>query len=243
MEMQSILTSSGLISLLTLVVMEIVLGIDNVIFISLLTGKLPPEEQGKARFVGMSLALVMRICLLFAITWLMAATKPVFTFKDIDFSARDLILLGGGIFLIYKSTSEIHEKVEGHEEHTANVKKLKFGNAIFQIILLDIVFSFDSILTAVGLVDNILTMIIAVVISMGIMLLFAKPVSEFVHRHPTVKMLALSFLLMIGFLLTAEAFHVHVPKGYVYFAMAFSFFVELLNLRAKRKREKAIKHD
>ncbi len=237
--LESLFSAAGLISLLTLTVMEIVLGIDNVIFISILTGRLPKEEQPKARTIGLGLALLMRIALLFAISSLMRLVKPLFTISQYEFSGRDLILFCGGLFLIYKSTTEIHAKIEGEGEAEGTKKKqLKFATAIFQIVLLDIVFSFDSILTAVGLVDNILIMITAVVISLIIMMVFSGKVSDFVHKHPTVKMLALSFLLMIGFLLTAEAFHVHVPKGYVYFSMAFSFFVEMLNLRLRKKHSK-----
>lgn len=234
--LEALFTTAGFISLVTLIVMEIVLGIDNIIFISILTGKLPKEEQPTARRIGLSLALLMRIALLFALTWIMGLVKPLVTVMEFDLSGRDLILLFGGLFLMYKSTTEIHGKIEGEEElENANVKRLKFSAAIFQIVLLDIVFSFDSILTAVGLVDNLLIMIIAVIVSLIIMLLFSGRVSDFVNKHPTVKMLALSFLLMIGVLLVAEAFHFHVPKGYVYFAMAFSFFVEMLNIRLRKK--------
>lgn len=234
--LEQLFTTAGLISLLTLVVMEIVLGIDNIIFISVLTGKLPKDDQSKARRIGLSLALIMRIALLFGITWIMSLKHPLITIRNFDLSGRDLILLLGGLFLMYKSTMEIHEKIEGGEHvEGSKAKQLKFRTVIFQIVILDIVFSFDSILTAVGLVDNLLTMILAVVISLVIMLLFSRHVSDFVNKHPTVKMLALSFLLMIGLLLVAEAFHVHVPKGYVYFAMAFSFFVEVLNLRLRKK--------
>lgn len=215
--------------------MEIVLGVDNIIFISILTNRLPLDQQAKARTIGISLAIIIRVGLLFAISWLISLSEPLFTLFEMDFTIRDLILMAGGIFLIYKSTSEIHEKLEGEEHHTENVKKLTIKTAIFQIVLLDIVFSFDSILTAIGLVDSVMIMVLAVVISMGIMLLSAKKISDFVNDHPTVKMLALSFLLMIGMLLIADGFHFHVPKGYVYFAIFFSLLVETLNLRMKKK--------
>jgi predicted tellurium resistance membrane protein TerC len=240
---ESIFTVAGMISLLTLVVMEIVLGIDNIIFISILCGKLPEKEQEKTRKLGLILALVFRVALLFGITWIIGFKEPWVSLLGVEFSGKDFILLGGGLFLIYKSTVEIHEKVEGAdegEELASGKKRLTMSSAILQIIFLDIVFSFDSILTAVGMVqDNITIMITAVVISMIVMMFFAKPVSSFVNRHPTVKMLALSFLLMIGMMLIAEALHFHVPKGYIYFAMAFSMFVELLNMRYRKKKVKA----
>ncbi len=239
--MESLLTIDALISLLSLTLMEIVLGIDNIIFISILCNRLPESQQEKARRVGLVLALLMRIALLFAVTWLVGLTAPLFTVFDFSLTSRDLILMLGGLFLVYKSTTEIHEKLEGEEESKDTKKKLStFQAVIVQIILLDIVFSFDSILTAVGLVDNIWIMIIAVVISIGIMLLAAKSISEFIHKHPTVKMLALSFLLLIGVLLFIEGFHVHVPKGYIYFAIFFSLLVEVLNLRMKKNKNKNI---
>lgn len=225
-----------MVSLLTLVVMEIVLGIDNIIFVSILADKLPKNQQAQARKIGLSLALLMRIGLLFSITWIISSTNDLFSIAGHGYSGRDLILLAGGLFLIAKSTSEIHGKIEGEEDHeTTGGKRLTLRSAIIQIILLDIVFSFDSILTAIGLVDNVWIMIIAVIISMIVMLMSAKGISDFVNKHPTIKMLALSFLLMIGFMLVVEAFEVHVPKGYVYFAMAFSLLVELLNMRLRKK--------
>jgi len=232
-------TVEGLISLITLIVMEIVLGIDNIIFISILAGKLPLNKQAKARRIGLMLALLIRIGLLFSISWIVGLKEDIITVAEIGFSGRDIVLLIGGLFLITKSTSEIHGKIEGEEDHTnPDLKKITMNAAIFQIVLLDIVFSFDSILTAVGLVNEVVTMIAAVVISMIVMLLAAKSVSDFVNKHPTIKMLALSFLLMIGFMLVVEAFDVHVPKGYVYFAMAFSLIVELLNLKMRKKSTK-----
>lgn len=235
-ELSTIFSVSGLISLVTLVVMEIVLGIDNIIFVSILAGKLPQNQQEKARRIGLTMALLIRIGLLFCITWIIGSTNNLFTVAGKGFSGRDLVLLAGGLFLIAKSTSEIHGKIVGEEEHkTTREKKMNMQSAIIQIVLLDIVFSFDSILTAVGLVNDVWIMIIAVIISMLVMLAASKSVSDFVNKHPTIKMLALSFLLMIGFMLVVEAFEVHVPKGYIYFAMAFSLIVELLNMRSRKK--------
>lgn len=235
-ELSNIFSIAGLISLLTLVVMEIVLGIDNIIFVSILAGKLAKQQQAKARKIGLTMALLIRIALLFGITWIIGSTRELFQIAGNGFSGRDLILLAGGLFLIAKSTSEMHAKILGEEEHTnPDRKKLTLRTAIIQIILLDIVFSFDSILTAVGLVNDVWIMIIAVIISMIVMLASARTVSDFVNKHPTIKMLALAFLLMIGLLLVVEAFDVHVPKGYVYFAMAFSLIVELLNMRMRKK--------
>ncbi|MBL7923292.1 MAG: TerC family protein [Bacteroidia bacterium] len=216
--------------------MEIVLGIDNIIFISILAGKLPYQQQEKARRIGLTLALLIRIALLFSISWIVSLKEPFITIGEHGFSGRDLVLLIGGLFLMAKSTSEIHGKIskEEHLEGSSGLKKITMNAAIAQIIGLDIVFSFDSILTAVGLVDHVSIMILAVIISMLVMLAAAKSVSDFVNRHPTIKMLALSFLLMIGFMLTVEAFHYEVPKGYIYFAMAFSLIVELLNMRIRK---------
>jgi predicted tellurium resistance membrane protein TerC len=233
---EALFSSAGLISLITLVVMEIVLGVDNVIFIAILTGKLPKEQQAKARAIGLSLALIMRIGLLFTIKWIMSLNRTLLTIWSIGLTGRDLVLLAGGLFLLYKSVMEILDKLQGVEEAAPKIKVLNFKMAVIQIVLIDIVFSFDSILTAVGLVDNLLIMILAVIISLFIMLLFSKYVSDFVNNHPTVKMLALCFLLMIGVLLVAEGFHCHLSKATIYFAMGFSFMVELLNLRLRDKR-------
>lgn len=234
-----IFTSEGLISLATLTLMEVVLGIDNIVFISILTDKLPKHQQEKARLIGLSLALITRILLLLTITWIIGLTKTLFILFEQDISGRDLILLAGGLFLLFKSTTEIHSKTIGEDLNKPKaIRHLGFSTAIFQILLLDIVFSFDSILTAVGLVKEVIIMIVAVVISMIVMILFSGVIARFVNTHPTVKMLALSFLLMIGLLLVVEAFEVHVPKGYVYFAMAFSLFVELLNMRMRRNMPK-----
>jgi predicted tellurium resistance membrane protein TerC len=228
-------TWASLVSLLTLTVLEIVLGIDNIIFISIVSGKLPKDQQRKARLTGLALALIMRIALLFGITWIIQLKDPVFTVFEHDVSWRDMILLAGGLFLLAKSTTEIHGKLEGEEESDSKKASITMASAIIQIVLLDMVFSFDSILTAIGIADEVLIMITAVIISLGIMLVFAHKVSDFVNKHPTIKMLALSFLLMIGFLLMAEGFHIEVPKGYLYFAMAFSLIVELLNMRMRKK--------
>ena len=231
------------ISLFTLTLMEIVLGIDNIIFISIVAGKLPANEQGKARTIGLMLALIFRVILLLFISFIVGMKDPLFVLdlpfglQDFGVTGRDMILFAGGPFLIAESTTEIHGKLEGEEEEHNNVTKVvhSLGKVVAQIILIDIVFSFDSILTAVGLVDHVSIMIIAVIISMGIMLAFSKVISDFVNNHPTIKMLALSFLIMIGFMLVLESLHQHVPKGYVYFAMAFSLLVELLNMRLRKK--------
>jgi len=226
----------ALVGLLTLTILEIVLGIDNVIFISILASKLPAEQQGRARTVGLALAMVTRILLLFSITWVMRLTTPLFSVFSLGISGRDLILIVGGLFLIGKSTHEIHQKLEGEEGHASARVRSSFASIIIQILLLDIVFSLDSVITAVGMVSQLGVMITAVVIAVGFMLVFAGPVSNFVERHPTVKMLALSFLLLIGTVLVADGFHQHVPKGYIYGAMAFSVFVEMLNIRMKKNK-------
>jgi len=223
------------IALLTLTVLEIVLGIDNIIFISILAGKLPAGEQPRARTVGLTLAMVTRILLLLSLTGIMRLTRPLFSPFGHPFSGRDLMLLLGGLFLLWKSTREIHDKLEG-EEGRQNVKAgATFGGVIVQIALLDIVFSLDSVITAVGMVRQVGVMIAAIVLAVLVMLVAAGPISDFVHRHPTLKMLALSFLLLIGVTLIADGLGQHIPKGYVYFAMGFSVFVESLNLRLLRK--------
>lgn len=224
------------ISLLTLTALEVVLGIDNIIFISILAGKLPAEQQDRARKTGLMLALVTRILLLMSISWLMSLTKPWFTLPVLNHgvSGKDLILLVGGLFLIGKSVFEIHEKLEGEDGHaTTSLGRVTFKAVVFQILLLDIVFSLDSVITAVGMADHLPVMIAAVIIAMGIMLWAAKSISDFVNRHPTLKMLALSFLILIGVMLVGESLGHHIPKGYIYFAMAFSFGVEMLNLRIR----------
>jgi predicted tellurium resistance membrane protein TerC len=232
--MDALLTSDDLIALVTLTALEVVLGVDNVIFISILAGKLRPEDQARARRLGLMAAMVMRILLLFSLAWIVRLTEPLFTVLGRGISGRDLILLGGGLFLLAKATIEIHEKLEGVEgERSARVAP-SFGAVIVQIMLLDIVFSLDSVITAVGMAESITVMVIAVVLAVGIMMLSAGSISEFVQRHPTVKVLALSFLLLIGMSLVGEGLGQHIPKGYIYFAMAFSVFVEMINLRVRK---------
>jgi predicted tellurium resistance membrane protein TerC len=226
-----------LIALATLTFLEIVLGVDNIIFISILSGKLPAEQQPKARRIGLLLAMGTRILLLFSLAWVIKLTAPLFTVLNQAISGRDLILILGGLFLLGKSTHEIHDRLEGEEGHASAKAAASFGSVLFQIALLDIVFSLDSVITAVGMVDHVSVMIVAVVISVLIMMVAAEPISAFVHRHPTVKMLALSFLLLIGMSLIAEGFDHHIPRGYVYFAMGFSVFVEALNLKMRKKTE------
>jgi predicted tellurium resistance membrane protein TerC len=232
------------LSLITLTAMEIVLGIDNVIFISILTDKLPPNQQPLARRLGLSLALILRLGLLFAITWVMGLTEPLIDILGKGFSGRDLILLGGGLFLIVKATREIHENLEvKHEEKKAPTGSGAFGIILVQILALDIVFSLDSVITAVGMAQHISVMVVAMVIAVGVMLAFSGSIAAFVNRHPSMKMLALSFLLLIGVVLVADGMGQHVGKGYIYFAMAFSFGVELLNLRVRRKSAPVALHN
>jgi predicted tellurium resistance membrane protein TerC len=227
-------------SLLSLTALEIVLGIDNLIFLSILAGRLPPARQAAARRIGLALALAMRLALLFALTWIMGLVAPVLAVAGHDFSWRDFILIGGGFFLVYKGTQEIHARIEGEDDHAGTAAAhAGFAATIAQIGLLDIVFSLDSVITAVGMASQLPVMIAAVVISIGVMLVAAEPVSGFVNRHPTVKMLALSFLLLVGMTLIADGFGSHVPKGYIYAAMGFSMLVELLNQLAGRRRRRA----
>jgi predicted tellurium resistance membrane protein TerC len=236
-----LLTSENLIALLTLAGLEIVLGIDNIVFISILCGKLPAAQQGRARQIGLLLAMGMRIVLLLAISWVMGLTAPLFSVLSQEFSGRDLILLLGGLFLVAKATWEIHDKLEG-EEHGPDGRKAaaSFVAILTQIVLLDIVFSLDSVITAVGMAQHIEIMIAAVMIAVGVMLIFAGSISSFIERHPTMKMLALSFLLLIGVVLVADGFGQHVSKGYIYFAMAFSLFVEVLNIRIRRPKAEPV---
>lgn len=248
----SLFSAQAAVALVTLTILEIVLGIDNIIFISVLADKLPKEQQNKARLVGLSLAMILRIGLLLAIGWIMSLTSPIPVIGgwfgplmgDKSYlNWRDLILLGGGIFLIYKATTEIHDKLEGEDHHLGRKVTATFASVITQILILDIVFSLDSVITAVGMVQTtpetfrtgLTIMIIAVVIAVGVMLFAAKPISDFVNRHPTVKMLAFSFLILVGVVLIVDASHRHIPKGYIYFAMAFSIGVEMLNLRLRKK--------
>ncbi len=241
--MEALLTPEVLLSLLTLTFMEIVLGIDNIVFLSIVSGKLPEEQRPKARRIGLILALVFRILLLLCISWIVGLKEPILTVAGFALSWRDIILLLGGLFLLGKATTEIHHKLEGVSEEEAQQNEgggtgITFSQVIFQIILLDIVFSFDSILTAVGLVDHVIIMIIAVLISIVFMLVFVDKISDFINQHPSMKMLALAFLMLIGFMLVAEGFHQHVPKGYIYFAMFFSLAVELMNMRTRKKKVK-----
>ena len=233
--MDSIVEPGTLIALATLTFLEIVLGVDNIIFISILSGKLPIGQQVRARRLGLLGAMVMRVLLLFSLAWIIKLTKPLFTLIDHPVTGRDLILIGGGLFLLAKSTFEIHERLEGEESHGSARIHASFASVITQIMLLDIVFSLDSVITAVGMVDQLWVMITAVVIAVGIMMAAAETISAFVHRHPTVKMLALSFLLLIGMSLLLDGFGQHIPKGYIYFAMGFSVFVEMINLRMRGK--------
>jgi predicted tellurium resistance membrane protein TerC len=234
--MEWISSPEGWIALLTLTVMEIVLGIDNVVFISVLVQRLPEAQRDRGRRIGLGLAMGMRILLLLSITWIVGLTQPVVTIGDHPVSVRDLILIGGGLFLIWKATTEIHEALEGDEGHAVTGPAATMRSVLIQIVLLDIVFSLDSVLTAVGMADDVVIMIAAVVIAVGVMLFASGPISRFVHAHPTVKMLALSFLLLIGITLIADGLGFHVPKGYIYAAMGFSVFVEALNLTARRRR-------
>jgi predicted tellurium resistance membrane protein TerC len=239
--MAELLTSENLIALLTLAGLEIVLGIDNIVFISILCGKLPPERQHSARQIGLMLAMGMRIALLLAISWVMGLTQPLFSALNHAFTGRDLILLFGGLFLVAKATWEIHDKLEG-EAHGPEGERAtaSFGAILFQIVMLDLVFSLDSVITAVGMASEIAIMIAAVVIAVGVMLVFAGAISSFIERHPTMKMLALSFLLLIGVVLVADGFGQHVSKGYIYFAMAFSLFVEVLNIRIRKPKAEPV---
>ena len=241
--MEHLLTADGLIALVTLSAMEIVLGIDNVVFIAILTGKLPAERQATARRTGLVLALGIRVGLLFAISWMMSLTKPMFAVAGHGVSGRDLILLGGGLFLIVKATWEIYDKVEAeHGPERKGGGRASFMMVLFQILLLDIVFSLDSVITAVGMAEHLSIMVTAMIIAMLVMLVSAGTVSDFVERHPSVKILALSFLLLIGVMLVADGMGQHVPKGYIYFAMAFSLLVELLNMRYRKGQRPTARH-
>jgi predicted tellurium resistance membrane protein TerC len=222
------------IALATLTFLEIVLGVDNIIFISILSAKLPPPQQPKARRIGLLGAMISRVLLLFSLAWIIRLTHPWFTVLNHPVSGRDLILILGGLFLLAKSTHEIHDKLEGEEGHASKRVPASMTSVIIQIMLLDIVFSLDSVITAVGMVDELWVMVTAVIVAVVIMMWAAEPISDFVHRHPTVKMLALAFLLLIGLSLVAEGFGHHIPKGYIYFAMGFSVFVEAINLRVRR---------
>lgn len=227
------------LALITLTILEIVLGIDNIIFISILSGKLPAHQQKKARRVGLMLAMITRVLLLLSLSWIMSLSKELFSIFHKGFSGRDLVLLLGGLFLLYKATTEIHHKLEGEEEEEKKLKAPSYYGVLLQIMLLDIVFSLDSVITAVGMADHVIVMIIAVVLAVLIMLLAAESISQFVEKHPTVKMLALAFLVMIGVSLLIEGWGGHIDKGYIYFAMGFSILVEMLNLRSRKKAAKS----
>ncbi|MDQ5846737.1 MAG: TerC family protein [Acidobacteriota bacterium] len=224
------------VAFFTLTALEIVLGIDNIVFISIVAGKLPSDQQKRARTLGLALAMLTRIALLFSISWIIRLTTPFFSIFGQGISGRDMILIAGGLFLIGKSTHEIHQKLEGEEGHASARVSPSFTSVIVQILILDVVFSLDSVITAIGMVEQIEIMIAAVVVAVAFMMVFAGSISSFVERHPTIKMLALSFLLLIGVTLIAEGFDRHIPKGYIYFAMAFSVFVEMLNLRLRKSR-------
>ncbi len=224
------------IALFTLTALEIVLGIDNIIFISILVGRLPEHQRNKARRLGLALAMGSRIALLMSLAWIMRLTEPLFSVADFDITGRDIILIGGGLFLLWKSVHEIHNSLEGEDEaNEVNARAASFGGVLVQIAIIDIVFSLDSVITAVGLANQIMVMVLAIVISVGVMMFAAKPIGEFVDRHPTIKILALSFLVLVGVTLIAEGLGTHVPKGYIYFAMAFSVIVEMINIRMRKR--------
>ena len=233
--MEWILDPQIWIGLLTLTALEIVLGIDNIVFISILAGRLPGRSQKKARIWGLALAMIMRVLLLLSLSWIMNLTRPLFSVADFAVSGRALILILGGLFLLAKSTREIHHRIEGGDEHGAGETRASFSGVLVQIILLDVVFSLDSVITAVGMVDEIPVMIVAVVVAVVVMMIFSGMISDFIHRHPTLKMLALSFLLLIGVNLIGDGLGFHIPKGYTYFAMGFSLGVEMLNLRVRKQ--------
>jgi len=232
--MDALLSSEGILALFTLTFLEIILGVDNVIFISIISSKLPEDRQSSARRTGLLAAMGMRILLLLSIVWIIRLTAPLFSIAGRDISGRDLILISGGLFLLGKATLEIHERLEGQEVHGATRAAPSFAAVIAQIMILDIVFSLDSVITAVGMADDVAVMIAAVVLAVGVMMFSARPIGEFVSRHPTVKVLALSFLLLIGLSLIGDGLGTHIPKGYIYFAMGFSVFVEMINLRVRK---------
>ena len=239
--MEWLLDPQAWIALATLTALEIVLGVDNIIFISILVGRLPARERQRARLVGLALAMLTRILLLLTLAWIMGLTRPLFTVLEAEVSGRDIILVSGGLFLLWKSVHEIHNSLEGEGEHERGAVRASFAAIIAQIAVIDIVFSLDSVITAVGMVDEVAVMITAIVLAVLVMMFASRPIGDFVDRHPTIKMLALSFLILVGFALIAEGFNVHVPKGYIYFAMAFSVGVEMLNLRVRARRERPLR--
>ncbi len=239
--MELLLDPEVWLAFVTLAALEIVLGIDNIIFISILVGRLPRAQQAKGRFIGLSLAMVMRIALLLSLVWIMRLSEPLFAIFSLAISGRDLILIGGGLFLLAKSTAEIHDSLEGEEQARQRPTRASFSMLMIQIAIIDIVFSLDSVITAVGMARDIEVMIAAIVAAVLVMMLAAGPIGNFVERHPTVKMLALAFLILIGVALIADGFDLHIPKGYIYFAMAFSVGVEMLNLRLRRRAPRAVR--
>jgi len=238
--MEWILDSQIWIGLLTLTALEIVLGIDNIVFISIVAGRLPDKSQKKARLLGLALAMIMRVLLLLTLSWIMRLTEPLFAVGNCGVSGRALILIAGGLFLLAKSTREIHHRIEGDDEHGTGAIRASFSAVLLQIALLDAVFSLDSVITAVGMVDEIAVMIVAVILAVAVMMIFAEPISRFIDRHPTMKMLALSFLLLIGVNLIGEGVGFHIPKGYTYFAMGFSLLVEMLNLKMRKRKRSGL---
>ena len=238
--MEWILDPQMWIGLLTLTALEIVLGIDNIVFISIVAGRLPDKSQKKARLLGLALAMIMRVLLLLTLSWIMRLTEPLFAIGNFAVSGRALILIAGGLFLLAKSTREIHHRIEGGDEHGTGAIRASFSAVLLQIVLLDAVFSLDSVITAVGMVDEIGVMITAVILSVAVMMIFAEPISRFIDRHPTMKMLALSFLLLIGVNLIGEGMGFHIPKGYTYFAMGFSLLVEMLNLKVRKRKRSGL---
>jgi predicted tellurium resistance membrane protein TerC len=234
---ETLASSEGWIGLVTLIFMEIILGVDNIIFISIIANRLQENERARGRLLGLGMAMIIRLLLLFGIAFIISLTKPWFTLFDIEISGHNLIMLAGGLFLLFHTTREIHTKIEGEDENPELIKGSKFGKVIIQIALINLVFSVDSILTALGMTDDIGVMMLAIVLSMIFMIAFAGRVSDFINRHPTMKMLALSFLLMIAILLIADGLHYHIDKRFIYFSMAFSFFVEFLNMRMRKKRQ------
>lgn len=233
--MEHLFSTEGLVSLLTLTFLEVILGIDNVVFISIIAGRVEVKNQKKTRMLGLALALVARLLLLLGVGWLISLQNPVLTLGQFNLSFRDLILIGGGLFLIWKSVSEIHAKLEGDGHENTEVKALTWRKAVIQIMLIDVVFSFDSVLTAVGIVENIWIIVIAIGISLAIMLAFVNTISNFINNHPAMKVLAISFLFMIGTILVIEGLHFHVPKGYMYFSMAFAIIIEIINMKLRKK--------